>query len=255
MAGSLDGRRVLVTGASAGIGRATAIACAREGASVAALARRVDRLTALEVAHGIIPAPGDVGDAGAVGGVVEEAVARLGGLDAVIGCAGIMRPGLVADGDPQDWLDMFAVNVVGLLAVVRAAIPHLRASGRGASIVNLSSMSGRRVPAATGGVYAATKFAVHALSESLRQELQDDGIRVTTIAPGFVDTEIFNTLPESGLVTRYQRMVDEVGMAPEDVAAAVLHVLTAPPSVTTVEVALVPTAQSDSRYRSGVSSD
>lgn len=252
MAGSMEGQRVLVTGASAGIGRATAIACAEAGATVAALARRTDRLTALEVAHGIVPVTGDVGDVQGIGAVVEGAVDRLGGLDALVGSAGIMRPGLVADGAVQDWQDMFDVNVVGLLAVCAAAIPALRASGPGASIVNISSMSGRRVPAPTGGIYAATKHAVHAVSESLRQELQPDGIRVTTISPGFVDTEIFNSLPASGLVERYQRMVDQVGMSPEDVAEAVLHVLTAPPSVTTVELALIPTAQHDAAYRATV---
>jgi clavulanate-9-aldehyde reducatase len=250
----LTGRRVLVTGASSGIGEAIAIPCAQAGATVAGLARREDRLTALHADHGIHPVVGDVTDAGAMAELVRHAAALLGGLDVLVNAAGVARPGLIADADPADWRAMVDVNVLGLLHVTKAAIPHLTAAGEGASIINVSSMSGRRVPAPTGGTYAATKFAVHAISESLRQELQQTGVRVTTISPGFVSTDLFDGLEGSPTAARYQRMVREVGIAPADVASAVVHALAAPASVTTVEIALVPTRQDDQGYAGAVGS-
>lgn len=239
---SLAGRRVLITGASSGIGAATARAVAQAGGAVALVARRTERITALAEDLGGVAVPGDVTDTPAVADMVARAVDGLGGLDALVNSAGITRPGLIADADPADWRAMFDVNVLGLLAVTQAAVPHLRRSENG-SIVNVSSMSGRRVPSPTGGVYAATKFAVHALSESLRQELQSDGIRVTTIAPGFVDTGLFDALEDNETTARYRRLSAEKGLGPADVARAIVHVLAAPPSVAPVEVALVATAQ------------
>ncbi|HUG84732.1 MAG TPA: SDR family NAD(P)-dependent oxidoreductase [Euzebya sp.] len=255
MAGALEGRRILVTGASSGIGEATAVACAQAGAVVAGLARRTLRLEALQAAHGIHPVVGDIGDTDAVPEMIGRAVGLLGGLDAVVNSAGLSRPGLVADADPADWKAMFDINVLGLLAVTQAAIPHLLRAGMGSSIINISSMSGRRVLAPTAGTYAGTKFAVHAISEGLRQELQSKGVRVTTIAPGFVATALFDGQDETGPGGQYRRMLRTVGMAPADVAAAVVHALSAPASVTTVEVALAPTQQDDAGYSAAIEGD
>ena len=249
---SLAGQRVLVTGASSGIGRAIAVACAEAGATVAGLARRAERLEALSASHGIVPVVGDV-TAGGAAGLVATAVEGLGGLDVLVNSAGIARMGLIAETDPADWRAMFDVNVLGLLEVTQAAIPALKANG--GSIVNISSMSGRRIPAAAGGVYSATKFAVHAISEALRMELQESGVRVTTVSPGFVSTEIFDDQPDSAVIDRYRTLAKEVGMQVEDVAAAVLHALTAPASVGTVEIALVPMNQGDEAYRKAVAED
>ncbi len=256
----LVGRRVLVTGASSGIGRATAVACLQAGAAVAILARRADRLQELADDFGAHPVVGDVADRSSAGDLIAQSVEALGGLDVLVNCAGIARPGLIEHADPADWAAMFDVNVLGLLAITQAAIPHLQASDGGATIVNISSMSGRRVPSATGGTYAATKFAVHAISESLRQELQPIGIRVTTVSPGFVATEIFEREPDdptadSATVERYQRLMAAVGMSPADVASAIVHAISAPDSVTTVEIALVPTDQNDGSYAAEVSSE
>ncbi|CAN5676993.1 SDR family oxidoreductase [soil metagenome] len=251
----LDGRRVLVTGASSGIGLATAEACLDAGARVAVLARRADRLQELADSRGAIPVAGDISQLDTADDLVSQAVEGLGGLDVLINSAGIARPGLIATADLHDWQDMFGVNVLGLLAITQAAIPHLQASDGGASIVNISSMSGRRVPSATGGTYAATKFAVHAISESLRQELQPAGVRVTTVSPGFVATELFDALEDSDVVSRYRRLATRVGIRPRDVAAAIVHAISAPDSVTTVEIAMVPTTQDDSTYSSSVDED
>lgn len=250
----LAGRRVLVTGASSGIGEATARAVAAAGARVAVLARRVDRLEALAAEIGAVAVAGDLSDITAAPELMHRTVAGLGGLDALVNSAGLIRPSPIAAADPDDWRAMFDVNVLGLLAITQQAIPHLRRT-EGGSIVNISSMSGRRVPTAAGGTYAATKFAVHAISEALRLELQPQGIRVTTISPGFVDTEIMDGLPAGATRDRFSTLVREVGLAAGDVAAAIVHALAAPSSVTTVEVALMSTRQHDGAYKAAVDAD
>lgn len=238
----LDGRRVLVTGASSGIGEATARAVAAAGGSVALLARRADRLAALADELDAVAVPADVADAHGANDAVEQAAMRLDGLDAVVNAAGVMRPGLVADGDPEGWRTMFEVNVLGLLHVTRAAIGHLTAA-EPADVVNVSSMSGRRVPSATGGVYAGTKAAVHAISEGLRLELQDVGVRVAIVAPGFVRTALFDDLVDDPLGARYHGQMSEQGMSADDVARSIVHTLAAPAGTALVEVALLPTGQ------------
>lgn len=235
--GSVTGMRVLVTGASSGIGEATARALVAEGASVAVLARREERVRALADEIGGVPLVGDVTDEG-VRALVDEAAARLGGLDVLVNSAGVMRPGSVSDTEMADWRAMFEVNVLGLLATTKAALPHLRASAPGSTIVNVSSMSGRRVPGVEAAVYAGTKHAVHAISQGLHEELQPDGVRVTVISPGFVDTEIFaDATGETG--EHYREQVAQ-GIEAADVAAAIVHAVSAPRAVTTLEVALVP---------------
>lgn len=240
--GGLDGRRVLVTGASSGIGEATARACAAAGARVACLARRTERLEALARDIGGAPVTADVADEPSAREGVEEAAERLGGLDAVVNNAGAMALTPLADGRPQEWKMMLDVNVFGLLVVTQAVLPHLRAAG-GGDIVNLSSMSGRRVPNAAAGVYAATKHAVHALSDALRRELHGDGIRVTVIAPGLVDTDLGALAGGSAAHARVKQLQADIGITPADVGRQVVHCLAEPPHVTVHEIALLPTAQ------------
>jgi clavulanate-9-aldehyde reducatase len=238
----LRGRRVLITGASSGIGAATARTVAAAGAYVALLARRAERLRALADETGGVAVPADVTDRASVVAAVEAAAETCGGLDAVVNNAGVMRPGTIADADPDDWRSMLDVNVLGLLHVTQACIPHLRAAG-GGNIVNLSSMSGRRLASATSTVYSATKFAVHTISDGLRRELHADRIRVSIIAPGFVETPLFTDLDDTDLRAEMERKQAELGLTPEAVAAQVTHVLAAPPEVTVHEVALLSTDQ------------
>lgn len=233
---------MLVTGASSGIGAAVAMAAAAAGARVALLARRPAPLDDLAAETGGVAVPADVTDDDAVASAVEAAAVELGGLDALVNSAGMFAPGPVADTDPDAWRAMFAVNVVGLLVVTKAALPYLR-DGVAPTVVNVSSMSGRRVPTAAAGVYAATKHAVHAASEGLRQELAPDGIRVTTVAPGFVNTPIADTWADGPIRDRFVERLATVGLDPDHVAAAVVHVLGLPADVQVVEYAVTSVRQ------------
>ncbi len=238
----LEGRRVLVTGASSGIGEATVRACAQAGATVALLARRTDRIVTLAEELGGLAVTADVTDPAGVIAAVERVADTLGGIDAVINNAGVLRTGSIAEQPVEEWREMLDTNVLGLLVVAQATISHLRAAG-GGDMVLMGSMSGRRVPGATSGVYAGTKHAVHAIALSLRRELQPDGIRVSTIAPGFVATDIAESLPDPDRRKDLSAHVAALGIDPGHVARAVTRVLAEPPEVSVLEIAILPTAQ------------
>jgi NADP-dependent 3-hydroxy acid dehydrogenase YdfG len=233
----LEGRRVLVTGASSGIGEAVARAVVAAGGRVALVARRAEVVRELAAELDGAAAPADVTDLAALEVAVDRAAEELGGLDGVVTAAGLVRPGGIRDADPADWRTMLEVNVLGTLHTVRAAITHLVAAGRG-DVVTLSSMTGRRLASAEMGVYAATKAGVHALSEGLRRELADDGVRVTVVAPGLVDTPLLagQTHP---VATRLAETAPARGLSAADVADRIVEVLAAPPNVVHVEVALL----------------
>ncbi|MEU6701483.1 SDR family NAD(P)-dependent oxidoreductase [Pseudonocardia sp. NPDC046786] len=244
----LAGRRVLVSGASAGIGEATARALAARGARVGLLARRADRLGALaDELPGAVAVPVDLTDDDAVPAAVGTAAAALGGLDALVNAAGVFHAGEVAPAageqpmaSPQDWRRMFDLNVVALLVLTRSAAPYL-VTGTDPAVVSISSMSARRVPTAAGAVYAASKHAVHAVSEGLRMELAPRGVRVTTVSPGFVRTGIVDDWPDGPLRDRYAERLAAVGLDPAVVADAVVHILSSPAQV--VEYALTSVTQ------------
>lgn len=240
--GDLAGRRVLVTGASSGIGEATARACATAGARVAVLARRAEPLAALADEVGGVALPADVTDEQGAQEAADRAAETLGGLDALVNNAGLMRPSLVGEGRVADWRAMLDVNVLGLLLATKAALPHLRASAR-ADIVNVSSLAGRRVPNAASGVYSATKFAVHALSEGLRQELHADGVRVTVVAPGLTETPLLDDSDHEA-AARLRDQWSKHGLSADDVAAEIVAVLARPAHLLVREIAFSPLAQS-----------
>lgn len=244
MLGALAGRRVLITGGSSGIGAAVAGALVEAGGRVALLARRVDRLADLAERLGTAATlvKCDITDEAGVPDAVNGAAEQLGGLDALINSAGLFTVGPVSDTDPAAWRAMFEVNVLGLLNITKAAVPHLRA-GQAPAVINLSSMSGRRVPRADSGVYAATKFAVHALGEALRLELAADRIRVTTLAPGLVDTDITAEWPDNAYSREFRERLHADGLSPKAVADAVVHVLGTPPEVNVVEYAVMSITQ------------
>lgn len=236
---ALEGRRILVTGASSGIGAQTARRAAAAGAHVALLARRQAHLEALAGDIDGVAVPVDLTDLAAASAAVATAADALDGLDAVVNSAGIMRVGPAATFDLDDAAQMFTLNVLALLAVTKAAVPHLRAAGCG-DVINLGSLSGRRVGSGTAAVYSGSKFAVHAISEGLRRELLHDRIRVTVLAPGYVRTDLFDDLdPAYGFAERAARLGLPVGQ----VADEIVRVLALPPDIHIREVALSGLAQ------------
>lgn len=241
---SLQGRRILITGATSGIGRATAQAVVAAGGRVALLARSDDDVRALreELDDAAVASTGDVTDEASVARSVEVAAAGLGGLDGVVCSAGAVRPGGILQTTSDDWRATFEVNVLGVLHVVAAALPHLRQADL-ADVVNVSSMSGRRRASVAMGIYSASKFAVHVLSDSLREELAPEGVRVTIVSPGYVRTPIFDEVADPDLRAEYQRRLATVGLDPEAVAAQIVHALSQPPGVDLLEVAVLSTRQ------------
>jgi NADP-dependent 3-hydroxy acid dehydrogenase YdfG len=239
---AVHNRRILVTGASSGIGQAAVRACSAGGAQVVALARRESRLAELAEETGAIGLCADVADVVAAERAVTEAGVALGGLDAVINCAGAMRLGSIEETDASVWREMFDVNVFGLLNVTKAAIPLLREAGQG-DIVNVSSMAGRRVPDAMGGIYAASKAAVNAISETLRRELHGSGIRVSVVSPGKVETELRDHISAEQLKLRARKRSPVVGIPAEAVAAVIVAALAAPPNINQYEITVLPTSQ------------
>jgi len=246
MAGQpLEGRVAAVTGASSGIGAATATALSAAGATVALAARRRDRLEQLAES---LDGPAsvhevDITDEAQARAFVEAARAEHGGLHALVNNAGLMLLGPVGEADTAEWRQMIDVNLWGLLMCTHAALPLIAGSG-GGDIVNVSSVAGRRA-AAGAAVYNMTKFGVHAFSEALRQEALHAGVRVTVVAPGMVDTELqgHNTNPLVQQAMAHSR--DQIGevLQPEDIAEAIVHAVTRPPHVCVNEVVVRPTRQ------------
>ena len=248
MPGSLEGRRVAITGASSGIGAASAELLASEGAAVAVGARREERLTELveriSGAGGRAEAiPLDVADEASARSFVEGAAERLGGLDGLVNNAGVMLLGPIDGADTDTWRRMVDVNVLGLLYCTHAALPILREGG-GGDIVNISSVAGR-IATAGSGVYNLTKWGVGAFSEALRQETGWAKIRVTIVEPGFVDTELqgHNEIPY--VVEAIDQMREKIGkiLEPGDIARAIHYALAQPEHVSINEILVRPTNQ------------
>jgi NADP-dependent 3-hydroxy acid dehydrogenase YdfG len=195
---------------------------AAAGATVVAGARRVDRLKELAAAADgeVLPVELDVADQESVREAVATAVGQFGGLDVVVNNAGVMLSGPIVGADTAEWDRMVATNLLGTLYVTHAALPHLLA--RKGTVVQISSTSGR-IASAMGGVYAATKFGVNAFTEALRQEVTEQGVRVVTIEPGMVDTELADHIGDEAIREMARKMAGSMRtLRAEDVAAAVV---------------------------------
>lgn len=245
---SMRGRRILITGASSGIGEACARRFAAEGCELVLWARRVERLARLadepEAAHGrhVHIAGVDVRDRPAVIEAVDALVEAGDVPDVLVNNAGLAS-GLspVQDGSFDDWDRMIDTNVKGLLNVTRAVLPHMIRLGRG-HVVNIGSTAGRWVYP-NGNVYNATKFAVRALTEAINIDVVGTPIRVSSIDPGMVETE-FSIVRFAGDEDRARKVYE--GFQPlraEDIADAVHYVTSAPPHVNVLEMLVLPTAQ------------
>ncbi len=247
MSRPLEGRVAAVTGASSGIGEATAIALAQAGAAVALGARRAERLdsvaSAIEKAGGTALAiPADVSIKEQAEEFVRGATEGLGRLDVLVNNAGVMFLGPIEGADISEWERMVAVNVFGVLYCTHVAFPIMRAQG-GGHIVNVSSVAGRRAAAGVA-VYNLTKSGVTAFSEALRQEGTAANIRVTVVEPAFVDSELreHSSAGVQAAQEEVRRQIGEV-LQPEDVAAAIVDAVGKPPRVNIHEILMFPTRQ------------
>lgn len=247
MSKKLDGKVAIITGASAGIGEATAIALAAEGAKVALVARRGDRLEAL--AQKIATAGGealaivaDITDDAQIQTLVDKTKTNWGQIDILVNNAGIALIGEIASSDPADWRRMIDLNLVALMNLTHAVLPILQAQGAG-HIVNISSVAGRTIRVGIGG-YNVSKWGVNAFSEALRQEVSLQNIRVTIIEPGMVNTEINDNITDSIAKQRSEeRRKSITPLESEDVAAAIVYAVTQPPRVNVNEILIRPTTQ------------
>ena len=244
MGGTLSGKTALVTGASSGIGRATALALAAAGARVALVARRADRLKDLvaqiEADGGqALACVADVTVEAEASRAVADAVAHFGGLDILVNAAGMTQTGKVENGDLTDWRYVFELNFWAGFYTARAAIPALKEGG--GDIVNVSSTAGRRPVGASFGPYAASKFALTAFNESLRAEVTLAGIRVSIIEPGATATEIHEHIKDEKVRDFTRAHIEKDGaMQAEDVAAAIVFVVSLPPRVNVSELMIRP---------------
>ncbi|HTD08512.1 MAG TPA: SDR family NAD(P)-dependent oxidoreductase [Solirubrobacteraceae bacterium] len=246
MSTDLSGKVIAVTGASSGIGEATALACARAGAAVALAARRVERIEALAqriAAEGgrAIAVPTDVGDEAQARAFIERAHSDLGRLDVLVNNAGVMLLGAIENAPTDEWRRMIHANVFGVLYCTHAALPLMHKQGSG-HVVNISSVAGR-VARLGSGVYNLTKFGVGAFSESLRQEGVALGVRVTLIEPGAVATELPGHNREEVLEQMAKRFAGVTPLSADDIADAVLYAIGQPPNVSVNEVLVRPSGQ------------
>jgi clavulanate-9-aldehyde reducatase len=245
VAGSLDGRKVLITGASSGIGEATAEAIVAEGGAVALGARRKDRLDELagRLDGTAVAIEADVGEEEDAKRLVETAHSELGGLDGLVNNAGVMLLGPLQGANPDEWRTMINVNLLGLLYCTHYALPLIR-DGGGGDVVNVASVAGRVASLGTG-VYNMTKWGVVGYSESLRQEGLHIGVRVTCVEPGYVETELQGHNEHPLVVERMEQMRDRIGKVLEatDIANAIVYALAQPKHVSINEILVRPTGQ------------
>ena len=247
----LGGTVALVTGASSGIGEATALALSAQGAKVALVARRGDRLreVAGRVGNGALVIEADVTDPAQAERAVTQTVEEFGRLDTLVNNAGMMLLGPIENAPLDEWDRMVEINVKGLLYCAHAALPHLLAAAEDsprnvADVVNISSVAGRTVRRGSG-VYNLTKHGVGAFSESLRQEVTARHVRVSIIEPGAVDTELRTHNRPEIQAAMEKRFAQVEIMQATDIADAIVYIVTRPWRMSINEILIRPTEQAD----------
>jgi len=234
---------IIITGASSGIGEATARRLSAAGHPLLLLARRIERLEALALPN-TLSRRVDITDRAALLKAVAEAEAQFGPADALINNAGVMLLGEMSKQDPAQWDQMLDVNVKGLLNGVHAVVAGMIERKHG-TIINVSSVAGRKT-FPNHVAYVGTKFAVHGLSENLREELSPHNVRVTTIAPGAVETELLSHTTDEAIKTGYQAWKQDMGgtvLSAEDVATAIAYAYGQPQGVCIREIVMAATQQ------------
>jgi NADP-dependent 3-hydroxy acid dehydrogenase YdfG len=242
---SRAGRVAVVTGASSGIGEATARALAADGYRVALVARRLDRVAALaaEIGNGAIAIQADVTDRAGLVAAAQRVEAELGGADVLVNNAGVMLLGPFDSEQRDDYRQMIEVNLLGAITATEVFLDQLEdgAADRGGDIVNISSVAGRTARAGNG-VYAATKWGMNGWSESLRQELLPD-VRVTLIEPGVVATELPGHITHEETRQGVQAMYDEAEVTAGDIAEIIAFALSRPRHLAINEILVRPAGQ------------
>ncbi|MCX2496471.1 MAG: SDR family oxidoreductase [Plesiomonas shigelloides] len=233
---------IVITGASSGIGAATARLLSSRGYPLLLLARRVDRLQALNLPNTLC-CQVDITDGEAVKAAIAQGEAQFGPVDALINNAGVMLLGNMAEQDPKEWQQMLDVNVSGLLNGIHAVLKGMRERKSG-TIINISSIAGRKT-FPDHGVYCGTKFAVHAITEGLREEVAMDNVRCITIAPGAVETELLSHTTSDSIKEGYEAWKTEMGgvVKAEQIAEAIRFAYEQPQSLCIREIVLAATRQ------------
>lgn len=233
---------IVITGASSGIGEATARIFSQKGHALLLLARRVERLEALNLPDAMCKKV-DVTDYDQFKNAVLEAEKEYGPVEAIVNNAGVMLLGDVADQDPNEWKKMFDVNILGVLNGMQIVLGGMR-SRKSGTIINVSSVAGRKT-FANHAVYCGTKFGVHALTENAREESAADNVRMVTIAPGAVETELLSHTTSKEIVDGYEDWKKDMGgvLKSEDIANAVWYAFNQPQGVNVREIVIAATRQ------------
>ncbi|HHF2874695.1 SDR family oxidoreductase [Vibrio diabolicus] len=233
---------IVITGASSGIGEAIARHFSEQGHALLLLARRVERLEALNLPNTLCEKV-DVTDKASFEAAIEKAEALYGPVDALVNNAGVMLLGQIDTQEASEWKRMFDVNVLGLLNGMQSVLAPMKARNSG-TIINISSIAGKKT-FPDHAAYCGTKFAVHAISENVREEVASSNVRVTTIAPGAVETELLSHTTSQDIKDGYDAWKEGMGgvLAADDIARAVLFAYQQPQGVCVREIALAPTKQ------------
>lgn len=233
---------VVITGASSGIGAAIAKSFSAAGHPLLLLARRVEAMQALDLPNSLSISV-DVTDADAIKAAINQAETLFGPVGCLINNAGVMLLGQIDTQDPNEWSRMLNINVMGVLNGIHAVLAGMKVRKTG-TIINISSVAGRKT-FPNHAAYCATKFAVHALTENIREEVAMDDVRLITIAPGAVETELLSHTTDDAIKAGYHDWKTQMGgvIAPENVAAAALFAWQQPQNVCVREIVLAPTRQ------------
>lgn len=245
MSNNIEGKVVVITGASSGLGEAAARHLSMEGAAVVLGARRTDRIQSLakelnDKGGRALAVTTDVTNYEQVKKLVDTAVQQFGRIDVIINNAGLMPQSPLERLKVNDWNQMIDVNIKGVLYGIAAVLPYMKQQKCG-HIINVSSVAGHKIRAG-GAVYAATKHAVRVLSEGLRQEVKPYNIRTTIISPGAVDTELINSVTEPDVALNIKKFY-EVAISPDSFARAVIYAISQPNDVDINEILFRPTLQ------------
>jgi len=233
---------IVITGASSGIGEATAKLFSEKGHALLLLARRIEKVEALNLPDTMCKNV-DVTDYEGFNCAVKEAEGAYGPVEAIVNNAGVMLLGDIVGQDPKEWKQMFDVNIMGVLNGMQIVLPGMR-ERRSGTIINISSIAGRKT-FPNHAAYCGTKFGVHAITENAREESAAYNVRMVTIAPGAVETELLSHTTSKDIVDGYKAWKEEMGgvMRSEDIANSVWYAFNQPQGVNVREIVIAPTRQ------------